>query len=517
MSRPRRLVTLDCETDPFKYGRMPQPFLWGLFDGSRFNLFNNGRDLVGELSQSNCVAYAHNGGRFDYHFIASEIPVDTNMLVINGRLVSFKIGQCEFRDSFSLIPVPLAAYEKTKIDYTKLEADRRHLHRAEIEHYLETDCINLYNLITDFYERFGRQSKTLASAAMYQWKTINGPVGKTSRHYFELFRKFYHGGRTQALRLGEIKERFSIYDINSAYPYAMMHEHPYGDDFISVRANIDNCFDNAAFYIIDATSDGALCAYINGKLEFPSARMEFAATGWEINAALETKTIKIHNILHAYTFKQRINFSTYVERFYAEKMAAKKGSPAYMFAKLMLNSLYGKFGANPANYWHYKTANKALLQRLAPEGWQYSGDFGPHILIAKRLTDDEGRYYNIATAASITGFVRAYLWRAIRQAEKVYYCDTDSVVTPSSINESKKLGGWSVDGRCDYGAIAGRKLYALRLENGDWKTSSKGVRLTAAQIVAIAKGNRVEYRQDAPTFSIHRPPSFLLRNVKMTG
>lgn len=519
MSKRRQLITIDCETDPFKFGRMPQPFIWGKYDGSSFAVYNDIERLCGELQNRDCVVYAHNGGRFDFHFMASQIPVNTDLLVINGRLVSFRIGDAEYRDSYSLIPIPLAAYEKTKIDYSKLESATRAKHMVEITAYLKDDCVNLHNLITDFYEHFGRQSKTLASAAMGQWRKIAGRTTKTRAHFFNTFRKFYHGGRTQALRLGIIKDRFNIFDINSAYPFAMTHEHPYGDDFLCRKDTNnygqENGFDNCGFYTIDATASGCLCIYQDNKLEFPTARETFSATGWEINAGIETKTLTVHNVLDAYTFSQRINFTPYVDKFYAQKQAAKKNSPAYTFAKLMLNSLYGKFGANPANYWKYKTANVGLFRRLEPDGWQLSGYFGPHILIAKPLTEDEGRYYNIATAASITGFVRAYLWRNMVRAGTVYYCDTDSIVTPGDIDTSANLGRWSLDGRGVYGAIAGRKLYALKLDDSKWKISSKGVRLTAAQIISIAKGGKVTYQQDAPTFSLFKEPGFLSRQVSM--
>ena len=78
---------------------------------------------------------------------------------------------------------------------------------------------------------------------------------------------------------------------------------------------------------------------------------------------------------------------------------------------------------------------------------------------------------------------------------------------------------------CNEYAIAGKKLYAFK--NADpkavdtkqeWKTASKGTKLTPEQIVAIAQGQSVTYRPDVPTFSVHRErPIFIDRTVRNTA
>ena len=37
----RRIVAVaDSETDPFKHGRFPTPFIWGLYDGTHYYEFD---------------------------------------------------------------------------------------------------------------------------------------------------------------------------------------------------------------------------------------------------------------------------------------------------------------------------------------------------------------------------------------------------------------------------------------------------------------------------------------------
>ena len=123
----RPFYTLDCETDPFKKGRLIKPFVWGVFGPEGFLKFEAG-DLAAQwLSQRECVVYAHNGGRFDYYWLQHLIEENQDIKFINNRLVKFKIGKAEFRDSFSIIPVPLSAYQKETFDYSLCEPRKREI------------------------------------------------------------------------------------------------------------------------------------------------------------------------------------------------------------------------------------------------------------------------------------------------------------------------------------------------------------------------------------------------------
>ena len=66
----------DCETDPFKYGDVPEPFIWGIFDGVNYWEFlgtglyhtctvDDIARVVDFLRDKEIILYAHNGGKFD--------------------------------------------------------------------------------------------------------------------------------------------------------------------------------------------------------------------------------------------------------------------------------------------------------------------------------------------------------------------------------------------------------------------------------------------------------------------
>lgn len=137
-----RIGTIDCETDPFEPGLIVQPFLWGiyLYDGT-YHEFASGDAVADFVSDKQLTLYAHNGGKFDYHFLRNHIESDEPISIIAGRLARCRIGECELRDSLNLFgQTRLADFSKKEIDYRKLRANVRHLHMPEIRDYLKYDC-----------------------------------------------------------------------------------------------------------------------------------------------------------------------------------------------------------------------------------------------------------------------------------------------------------------------------------------------------------------------------------------
>lgn len=543
MPRARRKVyTLDSETDPFKIGRVPQPFVWGLYDGEYFEHFDTVADVVVRLSGEACTVYAHNGGKFDFHYMRDHINTDENIMLISGRLAKFRIGVAEFRDSMNLFTFGLASYQKEKFDYTLMEADKRDdpNTRAMILKYLKSDCVNLYDLVMGFFTTYGR-SLTQAGAAMRVWAKMSGltPPRQTVTQY-EKFRPYYFGGRVQCFASGYSETPFKVMDINSAYPHAMLSDHPFSTsaelmDRLPAMDEWPRCFVR-----LEAISKGAL-PYIEDerlrKLIFPHDERtvrEYTVTGWELLAALETDSITISKVLEVWRFPMVVNFREYVERFYNLRIKAKadKDKAQDLFAKIFLNALYGKFAANPAKYNEFRLSHPERLIEYRTEGWLPDGDdpqWGTRYLIRRPIPEAKQRFYNLATAASITGFVRAQLWRAIHQCKGVLYCDTDSIAATdvSGLQTGDALGQWKTELRCDRYAIAGKKLYAFHNRDFDrekdepekeWKTASKGTDLTPEEIISVSKGKSVLYNPEVPTYSVHRQePRFIPRTVRMTA
>jgi DNA polymerase elongation subunit (family B) len=429
--------------------------------------------------------------------------------------------------------VPLAAYKKDEIDYNLMEESERDKpeNRKLISEYLRSDCVYLYELVSRFIESFGMQM-TQASAAMQYWKKLSKrPLPRSDADYYAELSPYYYGGRVQCFQQGIIETHFSVYDINSAYPEAMLYEHPYSTEF----AQVDGYVKGSDFFRVRCLSHGAFpyrglggTDERNYGLWFPAddVEREYTVTGWEYEAAIETGTIEKVDVLESRIFSEHINFADYINHFYEMRLKAKREKDIAndLFAKLLMNSLYGKFAANPENYRNYMIVPMDVIAGLEMAGWSFAGELGPWGLAEAELTGEQMRYYNIATSASITGFVRAKLWRALSSSKGLLYCDTDSIAVEKAgagVILGKNLGQWKHEGNFDRAGIAGKKLYIFRgvpiQGKRQYKTASKGARLTDAQLWAVAKGIEVEYTPEAPTFSPRKVPVFTTRRLKFTA
>lgn len=557
----RPFAVIDSETDPFLKGRIPEPFVWGFYDGREFRHYTHEtvHSMIEWIADQKIIVYAHNGGKFDYHFLLPYMEPFDNVKIINGRIAQFYIGKAEFRDSINILPVALKKFEmqdvhgntikKQEFDYSLMEKGERYKPEnwESIIDYLRDDCVTLYEAIKAFQSQYGRHL-TQAGAAMAQWKKISKTkIPKSTGEYFEKFKSYYYGGRVQCFRRGIIEGNFSVFDINSAYPYAMLSKHPYGLDYIETAGqDFSGDYVGHGFYRIKAQSLGAFPYREKNGLTFPDDGeiREFHVTGWEVLAAIETDSANGLEVLSEIRHVELQDFSEYIEYFYQQRLTAKAtGDKAGdLFAKLLMNSLYGKFGANPENYANYVILPPEEMDNLLDptNEYQMSGELGPWLLGERELDDEEMRYYNAATAASITGFVRAYLWKAIHKTgrENMLYCDTDSIATLDSgnaLDTGKELGKWKHEGEFCRAGIGGKKMYvfehkppyAKNPETGKtvrYKTASKGVSLTPEQLWKVAQGETVIHEPDAPTFSVHKslrdksgnPQCFISRKIKLT-
>jgi hypothetical protein len=202
----------------------------------------------------------------------------------------------------------------------------------------------------------------------------------------------------------------------------------------------------------------------------------------------------------------------------------------------MLNSAYGKFGTNANEFRDYRLTPQGeyplLIHEL--EEMELLGMTEPEYLAAFGFElhnhnefgfslwskpDPSEKFYNVAVAASITGFVRAYLWRAINEAVNPVYCDTDSIICKGFNGEvGAELGQWDIEGVTNSGIyIGGKKLYTMTLDNGKHKTSSKGCRLKHDQVKELVRdGKDIIWQNEAPTFSLKRGVHFIERKIRMT-
>lgn len=309
-----------------------------------------------------------------------------------------------------------------------------------------------------------------------------------------------------------------MFDVNSMYPYVMAnYDHPVGKEYEFTGDKSRILSDTRpGFAIVDAYSHGAFpFRTAEGKLEFPHARRTYRVTLYELRTAVKLGLATIYDIPAAYISRQNGNFGEFVQKFSAEKIKAKLDGDKIgeLFAKLMLNSAYGKFGSNPENYYDYQF----LLEDAPFPGldWEIFEDWGWLIVIRRPSPLREFSYYDVATAASITGAARAVLLHAIYSAQRPIYCDTDSLICEDlELPKGNELGQWKLECEADEAIIIGKKLYALFKDGELIKSANKGVRMDKADFLAVSKGEDYTYFRDAPTFLKNGATTFISRKIK---
>lgn len=538
----KKLAVFDFETDPFLHGRVPQPFSVGFYNKDFYHDIWGDNVLAAfvaflESLEEPHLIYAHNGGKFDFWFLHYAGVLENPIKIINGRIVSCKVGIHELRDSFALMPFALAMYKKDNFDYTKMERKVREKNKKEILHYLKHDCVYLYELVEKFIARFGL-NLTIGGTAIKALQEYH-PFERCGRAHDEKYRPFYFGGRVQFFESGILKGNFKIYDVNSMYPYVMSElRHPTGDKTLVTDENLLDKkgylkgYDKKHPYFIiwEGYSDGAMPLRYNDGLNFPQINGVFHCTSHELQVALKHNLIQIDYVHELRIPQDTINFKLFVKHFIKEKIQQKQlGNKAEtLFAKLILNSSYGKFGQNPDNFYDYKI-RRAGEELPQPNVFDLTDDADPwdiHINhpqfeIWKRPSPNK-TYFNVATAASITGAARAVLLDAIAKAKRPVYCDTDSIICealPNVTHDTFELGAWDCEAVGHTLAIGGKKMYALfsgnRLQKRDCvKTATKGARLEPHDIVKVAQGTPVTWKSYSPNFKLSGDIKFIERIIR---
>jgi len=572
------VAVVDAETDPFKFGRVPEPFVWGFYDGSIY------KEFVGD-SLSSCteqlldyiasrpdplLIYAHNGGKFDFFFFMEHGALENPALIINGRIVKCALlGRHEIRDSYAILPVPLKKMiskdvgGKLDIEYEKMEKDVRHLHMPEILKYLKQDCVVLYDYVMKFRSRFG-DKLTVGSAAITELEKFH-PVSRQNTSHDIQFRPFYFGGRVQCFEGGKLVappgRKWKIYDVNSMYPKAMhSFDHPTGALYVSMKGDkAKKIFDRKTgklhgftgmyFMSFTGANNGALPRRDEktGIMGFDTKYGTFNACSHEIQAACELGLIRVDEIHDVFIPCNWQRFVEYVNHFSAEKSNAKKANDiaGELFSKFMLNSAYGKFGSNANEFkeWFIYDEYSSEEEKIKFEEWRdkhpaiKGGKDGKAVTRGAEMVHDYGRFeiwqapnpsdrgfYDVAVAASITSAARSMLLRAIHAAERPIYCDTDSLTClelGGAVEiDDYKLGAWKFEGSADTLYIAGKKLYSCELHQkgkdgkAKYKTASKGAHLEHDDIIRLCKGETVEWCSDAPNFKFSGETKFVARKIQ---
>lgn len=525
----RKFLVLDIESkkDDTQEAGFTRPFMVGVYDGVTYTPFfdsvSGGDWQTRHWMPGGCVdralrficqkkyegyhIYAHNAGRFDYlffvpwlRFIAPELGLTWNVVPVASSIQVLDIWVQEdkqksvssvrrkggkkrvfrFLDSYKLIPMGLDKAAKTFGLAGKMKHD---LHLPE-DHkdwpiYNGQDCTELYQVCEKFHH--------------YVENVLLGEVGITTpstsvkllrRRYLpkalprcvethEFVRSGYCGGRVEPFQC--LGEGLRYYDFNSSYPASMLEDMPAGEGgewegepparyrdkwlgFAQVEIEIPELHIPPLPLIAPKGHEA------EGKLIFPRGKLRGVWEYSELQMALEHGAV-IHKWHKSVWYKPVSLFREFVEDLYKyrDKSRADYDAGLDAIAKLMLNAAYGKFGMKTKRKKIYAWDDPDLPENAEP------ATPDPDCVVWYAEEEVDAPYIMPQVAARVTALARCRLYRAMITAlnlgGKVYYCDTDSIITDVELPTSTELGALKDEypeqsGRL-YGAFLGPKLYVL--------------------------------------------------------
>jgi len=422
----------------------------------------------------NYMIYSHNGGKFDLIGLYENYLIDDRFEVLmnDGRFIymKFKEKDITFVDSMNIFPMGLPVIGKS-LGFRKFETPIKFLDGLEEEglndediEYCRRDVGILIKAILYFqnliYKQFHVNLKlTIASTAQRIWNTnfLEKDI-KISQLDRLFFRNSYYGGRTELIE-GKGTEKFVYYhDFNSLYPSVMIDTRYPNPETLEYL----NQLYTDIKYILNYEGVSLVSIYIpdmiypplpyrmKNKLIFPVGNL----TGWynhnELRVAIEygCKIKKIYKTVFSY---DTVNyFKKYIEYFYNLRLKYKQeeNKMGNLITKLLMNSLYGKFA-------QLNTDKKVGLIFEEPKKrkrgqWIFrpykNTDWGVWSLVDENLQPIQKEAYNniVLFSSYTTSAARIKLFRKVMEVfnkgGKVYYTDTDSIISDIFLEDSKELG-----------------------------------------------------------------------------
>ena len=321
----------------------------------------------------------------------------------------------------------------------------------------------------------------------------------------------YYGGITEVYK--PYGENLYYYDVNSLYPYVALQDLPGNkctkEYYFDKQISIDNCF---GFYYceIDAPLDGyfgLLPVRSNNGLYFPVGKWY----GWYFSEELKLAKMNGYKIrvIHGYSFNKVSNvFKRYVDFIYNIKTNPKDSTQKSM-AKSLLNNLLGRFGIKIDKPVTKLVSNKkfellSLMNKVVSYKsiginktlLSYIDKLNPDIIeshnldivkLANKYKDHEDSIFD-ATSVPISAAITAYgrihiskiklLIESQNMGGKVYYSDTDSIVTdiklPEHMISPKDLGKLKLEHKIDKGIFISVKTYCLITDDQKVIIKAKG-------------------------------------------
>lgn len=444
--------------------------------------------------------YAHNGGGWDWLSLLEYLMKDEryrywkiegvrvqSKLVVLRVHVERKEGEekrtrfcLRFADSLYLLRSSLAKLA-TKFGVTrKVQLESTSEGGKELPHqtylrdrqlfdeYLRCDCEALLltlesalSLLRSRVAKIDGLGLTIGSTALKIFRTgylnrcVEIPYMKTVRDFL---REGYRGGRVEVFKYG-VFDHVSVYDINSLYPTAMVScKVPVSDkgDWTGIiRWKLPGCYE------VD---------FEQRNTSIPPVLLLKGTGGYRGRGTYFTPELRLLtdvdpsariSVVRGYCFHESdFLFGEYVRALYQIRLEDKDG-PLSLLCKYLLNSLYGKFAQRSEREQYLVFSDIKEAANAIAEGRKLV-ELDLALGTWAETTETKVAFEHVGIAGMITSQARSMLYRGLLAAgaEKVVYCDTDSVHTTGKLPNAligNELGQFKLE-FSGSGVYAGRKI-----------------------------------------------------------
>lgn len=408
-------------------------------------------------------------------FFETKNPKHINKVTIYDSLKILNFSVEQIAKDFNL-PI-----RKLELDYDTIREVGHELTEHEIE-YIKNDVEIMARALKIMFDE-DLTKMTIGSDALHNYKSIN----KNFNKYFPVLpyqidkdiRKSYKGGFTYLNDIYKEKETNAgfVLDVNSLYPSVMMYEKlPFGDPlFFNGQYEKDLLYPLyiQTFSCIFKVKENKIpTIQIKNNLSFIPNEYIKSSDGDIVTLTLTNIDLELffeHYDVWEITYHSGWKFkgikglfSEYINYWSTQKINAKKNKndALYRISKLMLNSLYGKFGLNPDVRGKYPYLNEdGIIKYGMYEQEQRDGIYIP---IASFITS-YARKKTITTSQTIKEYTLN------KYGTDLYvYSDTDSIHL-LEIDEKEleniididdyRLGAWKLESKFKRGKYIRQKCY----------------------------------------------------------
>lgn len=448
--RPFHFITADIEANSWTKFAMA-----GVFDGDKFFKFDTLESFVDYCLNTrkirNHTIYLHAGGIYDFSFILAELRRrgEKVKLVCQGpRITQINVKtknkrRCIFRDSFAILNSSLDKLSKAfDVENKKLtgsinfETEIVNPNNPLHVKYLKNDCMALHQVLRKFFSMprihsSGIGMTTAAQAMLCFRRHMKKPVRVSSDEVQKFCRDSYFGGRVEIFK--QYGNKLNLYDVNSLFPSAMLKPLP-----IEYIQDVSD-FGEFGFYDLELKAPDmyipVLPMKIENKLIFPTGDIKGVFFSEEIKAALSCD-YKITKFNRGMEFSKSSEFfSDYVNYWYKVRQENPGNNPKNFTAKLLLNSLYGKFGQ--------REERTTLVTYDGQEEFSmwHSEDAFKLTGLVEIKSHHRAAHQLVHIASAITSYARLTMLPFYHAYEnELFYTDTDSLFTNAELPTSDNLG-----------------------------------------------------------------------------